>query len=664
MFFDAPPVRFEAKKVTSKLLPIGELKRLQYGRVSRDILKNPFVLSVASDVVFDVECFPNYFMVGFKHLETGTYFFAEMRRGEQFPIEEVRRALFWFRIIGFNSKNYDLVMLDAALRGSNTDELKALSDKMIIDQERPFLANIPYNHVDLIEVCPLEGSLKLYAGRLHAKRLQELPIDPAQDLSPEDIDNTIEYNFNDLDLTEAVFLDPKYGLRDHVQLRERLGKEIGEDLRSKSDAQVAEAFINARIKEITGRYPKVPQYGEDFKFNYKAPACIRYNNAQLNEVLRAVQEAPFELDKGGSPIMPRALERMNIQIGGTTYKMGLGGLHSKDKNVAFRADAEHDLIDRDVVSFYPWLIIRNEWFPEHIGREFLTVYRDELVLRRMALKKVKDPLEAGLKIAINGSFGKLGSMYSTLFSPHLMIQVTITGQLYLLMLIDMIESAGIRVMSANTDGVVIRCPKNAHTKLNAVIAEWERRTELQTEEARYMGLYCRDVNNYIALKAKSVTHDDGTVEWFDEVDGVKVKGYFSERGSALNSPLSKNPETLVCSEALQAFLAKGTPIEETIRRCTDVRKFVSLKNVRGGAHKDGYYLGKVVRWYYAHGTSGTINYVGNGNTVGTTQGAKPLMELDGIPHDLDYDFYIRRAENLLHKIGYHSNATRQTSLFA
>lgn len=663
MFFEAPPVRFEPKKTNSKLFPTSQLKKLSYGRVPRDIILNPFELPVASDVVFDVECFPNYFEVGFKHLDTGKYFFAQMKRGQAFPITEVRKALFYFRIIGFNSSNYDLIMLEAALAGKTTDEIKELSNEIINEGKRVYTGNIPYNHIDLIDVAPLLGSLKLYAGRLHAKRLQELPVDHDSDLTDEQIDECIEYNFNDLDLTEVVFCHPKFGLRDHVELRQRLGKEIGEDLRSKSDAQVAEAFINARMKEITGKYPKVPVYKEDFQFYYKAPKCVEYTNPQLQDMLRMVQEQPFELDAQGSPIMPRALEKLNIHIGQTTYKMGLGGLHSKDKNIAFRDDEDHYLIDRDVVSFYPWLIITNEWYPEHLGPQFLTVYRDELVLRRMALKKVKDPLEAGLKIAINGSFGKLGSMYSTLYSPHLMIQTTISGQLYLLMKINMLEDAGFTVLSANTDGVVIRCPKHRLAEMNAVIGEWERRTGLKTEETRYKSLYCRDVNNYIALKYKSAKDAQGNEIWLDELEGAKTKGYFSERGSALNSPLSKNPETLVCSEALQQFLAHGTPIAETIRACQDVRKFLSVKNVAGGAHKDGFFLGKVVRWYYAHSTTGTINYVSNGNTVGTTQGAKPLMELDGVPHDVDYDFYVRRAENLLHKIGYYSNATRQSTMF-
>jgi DNA polymerase elongation subunit (family B) len=58
-----------------------------------------------------------------------------------------------------------------------------------------------------------------------------------------------------------------------------------------------------------------------------------------------------------------------------------------------------------------------------------------------------------MKIAANGVFGKLGSPWSILYAPHLMVAVTLTGQLALLMLIERAERMGISVVSANTDGV-------------------------------------------------------------------------------------------------------------------------------------------------------------------------------------------------------------------
>lgn len=168
--------------------------------------------------------------------------------------------------------------------------------------------------------------------------------------------------------------------------------------------------------------------------------------------------------------------------------------------------------------------------------------------------------------------------------------------------------------------------------------QWESITGFATEEARYKAVFSRDVNNYIAIKENGES---------------KVKGAYSSKGSALNSPLSKNPECQIISDAIQAFLANNKSITETIVQCTDIRKFVSVRTVKGGAAKDGCYLGKAIRWYYAKDEHGTINYVQSGNKVPKSEGAKPLMILPAsIPEDLDYDYYITEAKNMLYDIGY------------
>jgi DNA polymerase elongation subunit (family B) len=272
-----------------------------------------------------------------------------------------------------------------------------------------------------------------------------------------------------------------------------------------------------------------------------------------------------------------------------------------------------------------------------MGPEFLTIYK-EIVKRRLEAKKNKNKvIDAGLKIAINGTFGKLANVYSAIYSPDLLIQVTITGQIALLMLIEALEISGIKVISANTDGVTMYIHKEQE-KLYATITEWwERTTGYVTEEARYSALYSRDVNNYIAIKP----------------DGKdKSKGAYSEYGSARNSPLSRNPQMMVCNDAVKAFLATGTPVEATIRDCTDLRRFVTVRSVTGGARKSGQYLGKTVRWYQSNVMRGCIEYVTSGNKVPDSDGAMPLMELpDSFPIDLDYVWYIEKANGILEDLG-------------
>lgn len=253
--------------------------------------------------------------------------------------------------------------------------------------------------------------------------------------------------------------------------------------------------------------------------------------------------------------------------------------------------------------------------------------------------RVADTKAGTMKIACNGAYGKLGSPYSVLYAPNLMIQVTMTGQLALLMLIEDIELRGFRVISANTDGVVTMVPRERRDDFEAIIWDWEAATGFSTEETEYRAVHSRDVNSYIAITT------DGK---------VKLKGAFTPAGpgQAGAAGMKKNPTCEISTDAAVAWLKDGTPIEETIRGCTDIRRFVAVRRVTGGAEKDGEYIGKAIRYYYARGESGFINYVSNGNTVPRSQGAKPCMELpDELPDDIDYDWYIREAYAVLEDVG-------------
>ena len=213
-----------------------------------------------------------------------------------------------------------------------------------------------------------------------------------------------------------------------------------------------------------------------------------------------------------------------------------------------------------------------------------------------------------------------------------MFQVTISGQLCLLMLIEMIELSGIPVVSGNTDGIVIKCPINRQAELKHIISMWENATGFETEETKYKAVYSKDVNNYIAIK---------------EDNSCKLKGAYSKPG------LQKNPTTTICVDALKAFLTENIPIEKTITECKDITRFITLRNVRGGAEKNGVYLGKVARFYYAEKEYGTINYVMSGNKVPKSDGAKPLMDLpDTFPDDINYKWYIDETISILYDIGY------------
>jgi hypothetical protein len=239
-----------------------------------------------------------------------------------------------------------------------------------------------------------------------------------------------------------------------------------------------------------------------------------------------------------------------------------------------------------------------------------------------------------LKISINGSFGKLGSKWSALYAPDLLIQTTITGQLALLMLIEKLESQGISVVSANTDGVVIYTKKDRLDDLRNVCFGWMLDTSYELEETHYRCIASRDVNSYVAVTT------DGE---------AKRKGAFAGGG------LAKNPDCAIAYDAVAAFLADGVPVEQTVNDCDDITKFVLVRRVTGGALWKGQYLGKVVRFYYSDdfANSAQIDYAKNGNKVSKSDGCKPIMDLpDTLPDDIDRPRYIDMAKKLLVEVGY------------
>ena len=119
-----------------------------------------------------------------------------------------------------------------------------------------------------------------------------------------------------------------------------------------------------------------------------------------------------------------------------TQATGIGGLHSQEKSISVVSNETHVMRNADFASYYPFIILNQGLYPKHLGTKFLSVYRSIVETRLRAKADGNKLIAESLKITINGSFGKLGSKYSKLYSPNLMLATTITGQLTLLMLIE------------------------------------------------------------------------------------------------------------------------------------------------------------------------------------------------------------------------------------
>ena len=592
-------------------------------------------MSSRTKAVLDIECYTNYFLIAIKSMANDKVVTFERSDWSDFDAEQLNSVLRKYTIITFNGNRYDLLLLKGSIAGFDASKLKVMSDDIIVNNVRAWDTESKYNlpqckyidHIDLIDVAPGKASLKIYGGRLHSKRMQDLPIEPSAIIKLDERELLTSYCINDLDTTIDLFNK----LSSQIDLREKMGEELGMDLRSKSDAQIAEAVIKKQIEAIKGTKIYRPELPDGYSFNYVPPKFIKFKHPELVNALEVFKSEAFTLNEKGDAAEPEKVGKLKVKINQTVYQLGIGGIHSCEKTVNYIAGTDYILVDRDVTSYYPNIILNQRLYPKHIGTEFLTAYKS-IVEKRVHAKRTGDKVtDASLKIVINSSFGKFGNRWSALYSPDLLIQTTVTGQLALLMLIEALEDAGIQVVSANTDGIVIYCHKRNQAALFSIIAAWEETTGFNTEETAYTALYSRDINNYVAFKPS---------------------GSYKAKGAYADAELSKTPTAQVCVQAVVDHLQLDIPIETTIRSCQDTRMFVSVRSVTGGAVKGDTYLGKAVRWYYALGETGSINYKKNGNKVAMTDGARPLMLLPAKPpKDIDRQWYITKAYAILADLG-------------
>lgn len=609
--------------------------------------------------VVDTECYPNYWSIGFKNTGSKKTVIFEQYAGKELNRAAIAKIFRKFRLITFNGNKYDNQMIALAMKGASNKQLKAANDDLIRFKMLPWTFSDKYgcelpeyaDMIDLFDVAPgVRTSLKKYGARLGAKWLQELPFHFDRDITPDMRPMMRRYLSNDLDTTEL--------LADHLatemEMRAEMSVEYGIDLRSKSDSQIAEALIKWEVEKRTGKKLPKPEDMRGQSFKYNPPSFVKFETEYMRGIFKIVRDAEFVISDKGMVKLPPSLSKtkLSVKIGMTEYTMGIGGLHSKEHKRTFLADEDTKIVDSDVRGYYPGLMLAGGFYPKAVGEIFIPVFkgfvrrRDEAKEAAKRFKKIDKAqhirykkISDSLKIVNNGTFGKSGSPFSVLYGPKMLIQTTITGQLAIMMLIERLEAKGFGVISANTDGIVTLVRRSREWLYQAIIFDWECETSLTMEFSEYSGVYSRDVNNYVAIPHDLKTNPDAK---------VKTKGVFSP--ASLQE--KHDPTFDICSTAVINYLVDGDDIEETIRACDDMRKFVGIKQVKDGGEKDGEYIGMLVRWYYPVGETGFITDVKSGNRVAGTRGARPCMDLpDEFPDDIDYAWYIREAYARLDDVG-------------
>jgi len=397
-----------------------------------------------------------------------------------------------YTFAGFNSKGYDDAVLSEFLLNPSLETPYDVTEKIIIGNTPAWKFQNLINSVDLMQILPGRIGLKKIGVCLGHKKLQELPIPPGSRLTPEQMQTVAVYNVNDLEITDKLL----HAVQEELNLRSLLSQEYGADVRSKGEAAAAEEILTNELSKAT----KVRKW--ELKETAKARADAKpwvevkpptwwgqvvelshLNPYLLNVVDRAktifATQIPIVKTPEGKRLLKKGFLNYTVFIGDRWYSMGIGGLHSVDGAGMWEADEEYQLLDVDVTSYYPFLMITQNLFPEQCGPAFRDVF-EGIVNQRLEAKSAGDKKIADvLKIVINGTYGKTAESHSALFDPRVTVNVTVRGQLSLLVLIAMVTWEGGTVISANTDGITVKCKRSMDQRIRDIVSQWEAMTENQ-----------------------------------------------------------------------------------------------------------------------------------------------------------------------------------------
>ena len=642
--------------------------------------------------VFDIEVFQNIFHCSVKNTETGEiYKFEISERKNQLRelvkfFKQVDSYIKWgdfyttdleikseIIFCGYNNLHYDNPIINyiieyedklmsynvATICSSifNLSRTITTSTEDDIETWKHWKYQIWFDTFDLLTMLysnKLRVGLKEIQVTMQYPNVQEFVCDWSKPLPLEDFDNMIDYNINDIDLRIAI--EDEYGVR----------------VLSKDGVNIGMKILTQKYLEKTGltwwdieglRSPMdyIPLKDVILPF-------IKYDSPILQEVLNDMKNQIVSPGRKGY--------ENNFVFNGLRYTVGVGGIHSKNDPEIIIPKEDEMLIDIDVASLYPSMLIEYGFYPKHLGPEFLEVYsqiKDERIEAKHNGDKVKNET---LKLALNGLSGNLQNQHNFCYSPFAVMQIRINGQLLLLMLAEKLTQIGCRIVQANTDGLFVLLKKSIYEQANKICREWEQLTRLTLEEERFEAMYQYAINDYIAVK-------EGYKETKNP-DLIKTKGMFITKVL-----LGKGLSAKIIPEAIIKYFVDGIPVEDTIKGCTDIRKFLMSEKTgkqwhveymnqeqqrtnRFYASTNGGYLWK---WKYTGHAEGEVveyyePYVGRQSYIVkeksyqnmlTASGVTLLNKFDDKPIEerkINYRYYLREALKIIEEL-----QPRQLELF-
>jgi len=616
--------------------------------------------------VYDLEQLPNF--------HSGTFIDRDSEETRVFVLHKSRNDIEAYStflqeevagLIGFNCVNYDypLLHLFMGLTSINSSIKSPDGIVQILYEESQNIINaeysaIPYKdtkipQLDLYRIHHFDNkakrtSLKAVEIAINFPNVQDMPFDAHYFITDEDVEKILSYNLNDVEATKEFYLCST----SMVELRQKLGKKYGLNLINFNDPKIGQEIFGREISRKTKIRYSYLRDQRTYRRHIDLGKCvlpnINFKSKEFNKILDFFKSTTIETTY-------KAFQE-SVIYKGFKYDYGTGGLHGCIDSGTYEEDDDHMILDIDVAAYYPDLAIQNEFYPQHLGKAFVEVYKELFDTRMIAKAEGDKATNSGLKLALNGVYGKSNDQYSLFFDPMYTMKITINGQLFLSMLAESIvdELPDTQMLQVNTDGITIKIKKEHHHIVRVLCKRWEKVTGLILEYGEYKKMVIRDVNNYLAVTTEGHVKPKGVFEIIPTQNGAIA--------------YNKNWSMRVVPKAIHAYYIDGTDVEEFVRNHDNIYDFTIGFRARQpwdiyatGIHYDEETNAikmkekqqRTIRYYMTKQSSSALTKenrddgriisleAGRGVTIFNTYVDQPMEK-----HMIDYGYYIREINKI------------------
>lgn len=625
-------------------------------------------------MIYDIEVFPNTFHCVLLNTDNEELYKFEISERKN----QIRELVQFFTnpkylLCGYNNKHYDDVIINYIIDYIDTMLCKSIYDvtlslfnlsQTIINLEDGNISKIKRwkyaNYFESMDLLTMMFSSKLRVGlksmqiTMQYQNVQEYSGDFGSFLPKDKIDEMISYNVNDVKSTYSLF---NYLVKNgDIDLRLFIEQEYGFNALSMDSVKFGETLIAKKVcEELHINKRQLEQMRspmDNIPLKDVILPFIRYKNPKFQEALEDMKKQVVS-SKNKKP-GEKNYENKFV-VSGVRYSIGVGGIHSLNEPRIYVPKEDEYLGHLDVASMYPSFIVRYGWFPRHLGKAGLAVYTQIYHERIQAKHSGQKQKNLALKLTLNSVTGKMQQETSWMYDPFSVFKIRINGQLILLMLADLLLQHSCEIVQVNTDGVMFIAKKAYKDAIMESVAKLEQLTKLSFEADSYEAFYQFAVNDYF-----------GVIDGFSQSRNPKL---IEKKGMFITEPvLGKGLAPTIIPEAVINYFVFNIPVEDTIRNCDDIRKFLMSQRVdkKFKVEYDDKYIQRINRWYAS--TNGCYLYTVDESKTPVKysnllkkSGVTILNYIDDIStknRKINYPYYISEARKIIDQL-----VCRQLDLF-